>query len=317
MSSPVSALSPPVPKRHLDFSPQSSSSGLRTQSPQSSQFALIDIDDSDDDCVIISPPGVEESKSICGSPMEDSRGCGCKGLHSVNGCENDKNNLVVSLDSDEEEISEHIGKTQNNLEASKYGIPQVSESRSPYNLDIDQEEGLITHSDTSFHEDHGKQRDTNMHVTTETTSSTALESNRKASLHNPEALNCAMSQVPQHVITGTESTFLVANRSASLRHQEAVLKEALDGNPIKDLAGRDGLEGKVITKEQESLNDEAKKEKEKDKGVYVGVQETLERHKIISQNNSDDGLGDIWKEMTEALQCSKVFLLALEPVLNI
>lgn len=41
----------------------------------------------------------------------------------------------------------------------------------------------------------------------------------------------------------------------------------------------------------------------KDKGVYVGVEEDNAQAEA-----EDDGLGDIWKEMSFALESSKVFI---------
>lgn len=41
---------------------------------------------------------------------------------------------------------------------------------------------------------------------------------------------------------------------------------------------------------------------EKDQGVYVGVEEDYDDRK----KTEDDGLGDIWQEMSMALECSKV-----------
>ena len=40
-----------------------------------------------------------------------------------------------------------------------------------------------------------------------------------------------------------------------------------------------------------------------DKGVYIGVQE-VEDHQ--GDTADDDGLEDIWKEMSMAIECSKV-----------
>ena len=42
---------------------------------------------------------------------------------------------------------------------------------------------------------------------------------------------------------------------------------------------------------------------EKDKGVYVGVEE-----EEVDTEIEDDGLGDIWKEMSFALESSKVYI---------
>lgn len=50
---------------------------------------------------------------------------------------------------------------------------------------------------------------------------------------------------------------------------------------------------------------EAETESVKDKGVYVGIDD-LEESDGLSDANSD-GLGEIWNQMTVALECSKVF----------
>lgn len=45
----------------------------------------------------------------------------------------------------------------------------------------------------------------------------------------------------------------------------------------------------------------------KDKGVYVGTEDDMEVDEEDEQpDNNYDGLDDIWKEMTVALECSKV-----------
>lgn len=53
------------------------------------------------------------------------------------------------------------------------------------------------------------------------------------------------------------------------------------------------------------LTGEAETGSTKDKGVYVGTDD-LEDSDELSDTNSD-GLGDIWNQMTVALECSKVF----------
>ncbi|KAK9106735.1 hypothetical protein Syun_022746 [Stephania yunnanensis] len=50
---------------------------------------------------------------------------------------------------------------------------------------------------------------------------------------------------------------------------------------------------------------------EKGKGIYVGVQDDLTRKKRSSNCDFDDGLGDIWREMTLALEFSKNSLIML------
>lgn len=46
-------------------------------------------------------------------------------------------------------------------------------------------------------------------------------------------------------------------------------------------------------------------ELEKDKGVYVGTEDDMDEDDE-QPDNGYDGLDDIWKEMTVALECSKV-----------
>lgn len=53
------------------------------------------------------------------------------------------------------------------------------------------------------------------------------------------------------------------------------------------------------------ITGEAETESAKDKGVYVGTDDP-EGSDELSDTNSD-GLGDIWSEMTVALEGSKVF----------
>lgn len=50
---------------------------------------------------------------------------------------------------------------------------------------------------------------------------------------------------------------------------------------------------------------EAETESAKDTGEYVGTDD-LEESDELSDSNSD-GLGDIWSQMTVALECTKVF----------
>lgn len=51
---------------------------------------------------------------------------------------------------------------------------------------------------------------------------------------------------------------------------------------------------------------------ERNKGVFVGVEE----YDYNSQSKTeDDGLGDIWKEMSVALECTKVLISGLHGVL--
>lgn len=59
------------------------------------------------------------------------------------------------------------------------------------------------------------------------------------------------------------------------------------------------------SRESVLLTGEVETESTKDKGVYVGTDD-LEESDELSDTNSD-GLGDIWNQMTVALECSKVF----------
>lgn len=61
------------------------------------------------------------------------------------------------------------------------------------------------------------------------------------------------------------------------------------------------MEGIVRMEEQGRLAGETVVEK--DKGVYVGVEEDDDNRKKAE----DDGLGDIWQEMSMAMEISKVF----------
>ncbi|KAF9587079.1 hypothetical protein IFM89_039765 [Coptis chinensis] len=94
-----------------------------------------------------------------------------------------------------------------------------------------------------------------------------------------------------------------ANQKASWQYEEVILKRQIAENPSTDFAGTDIWESKVTREEQKTLNDEA--EPEKDKGLYVGVQGNKLSHERSPQRDPDDGLGDIWREMSLALECSK------------
>lgn len=53
-------------------------------------------------------------------------------------------------------------------------------------------------------------------------------------------------------------------------------------------------------------------EVEKDKGVYVGVEDDAENEEGgVEHASGYDGLGNIWNEMAFALECSKVCLISL------
>ncbi|XP_057966165.1 protein CHROMATIN REMODELING 35-like isoform X2 [Malania oleifera] len=97
-------------------------------------------------------------------------------------------------------------------------------------------------------------------------------------------------------------------RPSSL-YQEIVLKTSASELLLKDLMLRDCMESKPKIKEEENLD--ADIDIKKDKGVYVGVDDDMEEEYYPRTNAEDDGLGDIWKEMSFALECSKD--IALDP----
>ncbi|KAF9588599.1 hypothetical protein IFM89_013686 [Coptis chinensis] len=101
------------------------------------------------------------------------------------------------------------------------------------------------------------------------------------------------------------STVLDANQKASWQYQEVVLMKPINENGTMDIEGKDLQEGNVVREEQKTLNNEA--ETKKDEGLYVGVQDNKLSHENSPQSDSDDGLGDIWREMTLALECSKLY----------
>ncbi|KAL5713344.1 hypothetical protein ACHQM5_015429 [Ranunculus cassubicifolius] len=107
--------------------------------------------------------------------------------------------------------------------------------------------------------------------------------------YNPVPLNCeGLLALP------AADTILDADRKSSSRYQEVVLKKPSEENAIVAIDG----EKKILT-EHESL------EAKKDEGIYVGVHDDLATSNRSYQNDADDGLGDIWTQMTLALECSK------------
>lgn len=47
------------------------------------------------------------------------------------------------------------------------------------------------------------------------------------------------------------------------------------------------------------------------KGVYVGVEDDEDVEDVEDSDINDDGLQDIWREMTVAMECSKVLSFSL------
>ncbi|CAL5377130.1 unnamed protein product [Camellia sinensis] len=102
-------------------------------------------------------------------------------------------------------------------------------------------------------------------------------------------------------------------------YREIVLPKPAGEFLMKDFLDRDSAQNRSFKKsnarlasEDESTKDkgvhvqvedamEGEDERTKDKGVYVGVEDDME----TQEGNDYDGLDDIWKEMTVALECSK------------
>ncbi|KAF5203991.1 Chromatin remodeling [Thalictrum thalictroides] len=233
---------------------------------QSSLLTSQEIVDLDDDCVVIDSPVVGYSKSICKSLAEDIEMENIK-----DGLQKYDNSQVVILDSDEEDSGKQSRTTQTSgdiIEASKYEIPQALKMEVPHNPDLDV---------GRFHEVHGDQRGNNKNM--------IQRGNNKNMIAD--------------TVLGT-----VLDENRKVQYQQVVLKKPIVENPVKDLAVIDA-KNEVLTEEVKPLNAIREPEPEKDKGVYVGVQDDLSINKKGRQRDSDDGLGDIWWEMSLALECSK------------
>ncbi|KAF9619378.1 hypothetical protein IFM89_006565 [Coptis chinensis] len=122
MLQPAFSLYPALSNHHPDFSHQSPTSG------KTINFTSGGIIDLDDDCVLICPDAVEDSKPACKSSAEEMLlGHGYKSIVSLNDCQIHNNSSVVILDSDDEESAEKIGMAQAstcNLETLSSEIPQ-------------------------------------------------------------------------------------------------------------------------------------------------------------------------------------------------
>ncbi|XP_043710776.1 protein CHROMATIN REMODELING 35-like [Telopea speciosissima] len=68
--------------------------------------------------------------------------------------------------------------------------------------------------------------------------------------------------------------------------------------PRKEQGGYVGVQGDTVTENGEQVS-------RKEQGVYIGVQGDTISEKSNHQSDEDDGLGDVWREMTLALECSK------------
>ncbi|XVF45340.1 hypothetical protein PTKIN_Ptkin02bG0198100 [Pterospermum kingtungense] len=108
-------------------------------------------------------------------------------------------------------------------------------------------------------------------------------------------------------ITSTASTVVVLdsddedNRNPRPLHpvQEIVLRKPSGMLLSRDIMVGESMENRIYREEKVSLTSEI--DIEKDKGVYVGVEEDVENQ----TETEDDGLGDIWQEMSMALEFSK------------
>ncbi|KAK8522136.1 hypothetical protein V6N13_115111 [Hibiscus sabdariffa] len=81
--------------------------------------------------------------------------------------------------------------------------------------------------------------------------------------------------------------------------QGIVLKKPSGALPSKEKTVKESKSNRSNLKENDSLTGEI--ELKKDGGVYVGVEEDVD----IQRENGDDGLRDIWQEMSMALEISK------------
>ncbi|KAK9136293.1 hypothetical protein Syun_015623 [Stephania yunnanensis] len=112
----------------------------------------------------------------------------------------------------------------------------------------------------------------------------------------------------QHVdardaVTASTAAF-ESNQRAIFQYQSVVLKKPPGESSFKAItSGRDDWEGRTVSEDQKSFDHETKTKR--DKGVYVGVQDDRTSQKSSANSDDDDGLGDIWREMTLALEFSK------------
>ncbi|KAF5203995.1 Chromatin remodeling [Thalictrum thalictroides] len=249
----------------------------------------------------------------------------------------DHNSQIITIDSDEEDSRDQIDTTQvsrDNPEASNYEVSEASRLEVPCDFGLDQRKGLTTHSVTSreVHDQHAHNKQAlildyddeeskEQHVTTQ------------ASKYNPEALNFEVSQTSVlenssisdsdlEDITYSDTAFRDVHRD---QHQHGSMfiialpvqdtvhnayrrgcchdREGLSKKPFEDFAGIEFRGRKALREEEKTLNSGI--ESEKDKGVYLGVQDDFVGEKTSSENDCD-GLGDIWREMKLALECNKV-----------
>ncbi|MCL7051351.1 hypothetical protein MKW94_019795 [Papaver nudicaule] len=101
-----------------------------------------------------------------------------------------------------------------------------------------------------------------------------------------------------------------AQMNPSYDSQSIFLKKADGETPTKDILG-DQRKRKIEKEGDRGICGETPIERSK--GVYVGVQDVLMSN---SQRGEDDGLGDIWMEMSLAIECSKDASLPLDTAIE-
>ncbi|XP_042494760.1 protein CHROMATIN REMODELING 35-like [Macadamia integrifolia] len=262
---------------------------------QPHHFASHNIIDLDDDRIENDVPAYENSKPLHQHGGESavflpggSSSIGPKLTNLPKDLQSQSDLPIVILDSDEEDgdsiSTRHASGSK--LVASNFGIPIGSENNGLCNP----KNGVAVKANTGFflHE-------------------------LQYQLGNNELLTEKLDQ----------SNAIEANRRPSYQYQEVVLRKAVEENPIRDLCVREFGEANIPNGERSGGNKVYRKEKgvhigiqddtmiekskvsRKEQGVYIGVQDDTMTEKSNHQNNEDDGLGDIWREMTFALECSK------------
>ncbi|KAK9115906.1 hypothetical protein Sjap_014853 [Stephania japonica] len=130
----------------------------------------------------------------------------------------------------------------------------------------------------------------------------------------PERSHCLHED--DNVVVIDYTTTFEAKPEPCVQHEEKPMGE----NSIKAIAGRDDREGgtagkgqkrfdcetetkEAPSKEQKCINSEIGTKE--GKGIYVGIQDDLTSKKSSSNCDFGDGLGDIWREMTLALEISR------------
>ncbi|KAL5713349.1 hypothetical protein ACHQM5_015433 [Ranunculus cassubicifolius] len=184
------------------------------------------------------------------------------------------NRQVVILDSDEEEESaKQIGTSKasgDDMEDLKITFPSSSHLNEPQSLDSDQGNGPITYAHATFDEVRRDKPGKSMHVIAESVQCTVRDARLRASYDNGEL----------------------------------AFKKPIQETAAKDFATHNQTHGKARKRKVATNEDKtsiAEPESKKDEGLYVGVHDASSNH----QTFSDDGLGEIWTEMTVALECYK------------